>query len=271
MEMIDNFLVEPTELDEAAVILDCRPTTAFQTAHIPTAIGLPIDYWLKEDDENGIARGERLISADQFAHMMGGLGITADTPVVVYDENQGRGSARVWWVMKHFGHRDVRILNGGWPRWVAEGHPTTNAPIQPPRPATYITNVRDDMTNIEELLCRRADIQVVDARSREEWVGTDPHGNPRAGRIPDAIHLEWKSFVTDDTASAFRPLSELREIVAASRLRADRPIVTYCQAGVRASHVAFVLTMLGFQNVRVFDGSMRTWSRREDAPLAVGD
>jgi thiosulfate/3-mercaptopyruvate sulfurtransferase len=124
--------------------------------------------------------------------------------------------------------------------------------------------------DVDELLRNGDKYQVVDARSHAEWIGTDSHGNPRTGRIPGAVHLDWSSLVSPGPAESFREETELAAIVAAANLDRKAPTVTYCQAGVRGSYLAFVLTLLGFEDVRVFDGSIREWASRSDTPMSAG-
>src|SRR5262249_43010013 len=109
--------------------------------------------------------------------------------------------------------------------------------------------------------------QVLDVRSDGEWEGTNDRGNRRAGRVPNAHHLEWLRFVSNDDRRVFLPADDLAALLSDAGITPANPVITYCQGGIRAAHAAFVLALLGYDNVRVYDGSMREWANCEDTPL----
>ncbi len=111
--------------------------------------------------------------------------------------------------------------------------------------------------------------RILDARSDAEWFGTNSRGNARAGHLPGAIHLEWQDCLTDDDRRVVRPAAELRSILRAAGVPPESDVITYCQGGIRAAHLAFVLTLLGYEHVRIYDGSMREWANRDDTPLVM--
>ena len=104
-------------------------------------------------------------------------------------------------------------------------------------------------------------------RTDGEWEGTNDRGNRRAGRVPNAQHLEWLRFVETDDSRKFLPAQDIQRLLDDAGISRDRPTITYCQGGIRAAHAAFVLALLGYDDVRVYDGSMREWANREDTPL----
>jgi thiosulfate/3-mercaptopyruvate sulfurtransferase len=108
---------------------------------------------------------------------------------------------------------------------------------------------------------------VLDSRTDGEWEGTNDRGNKRSGRVPNAKHLEWLRFVETDDMRRFLPAEKLQALVDEAGFTRDKPIITYCQGGIRAAHAAFVLELLGYEGVRVYDGSMREWANRDDTPL----
>ncbi|MGH7753639.1 MAG: sulfurtransferase, partial [Gemmatimonadales bacterium] len=102
-----------------------------------------------------------------------------------------------------------------------------------------------------------------------EWEGTNNRGNKRAGRVPGAKHLEWLNFVAKDDSRKFLPAADLEKMVADAGFTPEKATITYCQGGIRAADAAFVLDLLGWDNIRVYDGSMRDWANRDDTPLEV--
>lgn len=125
----------------------------------------------------------------------------------------------------------------------------------------------EKIIQFDELLKNRDNFQIIDARSRDEWTGKDLHGNPRGGRIPGAVNLDWNMLASKDQKND----DELLEIVKQAGINNEKPIVTYCQLGVRATHLAAVLSRLGYKDVRVYKGSMSEWSRKAMAPMDTGE
>lgn len=266
-----DLLAEPAWLwehrnDANLRIIDCGPPDAYRRAHIPGAVGLPVHNFLKADAEL-----VHVMPADGFAELMSALGVSAATTVVAYDGEGGTPAARMWAVLRHYGHDAAMVLNGGWHRWLAEGRAATMTPSAPPRGAFVSRPGGALLCGLDEV---RASIdggstRIVDARSDAEWLGTNSRGNARAGHVPGAIHLEWEDFLTDDDQRVFRPAAELRPMLRAAGVLPESDVITYCQGGIRAAHLAFVLTLLGYEHVRIYDGSMREWANRDDTPLVM--
>ena len=269
-----ELLAEPEWLaqhssDPAVRIIDCATLDAYRRAHIPGAVQLPVHFYIKEDDPAGSDHGVLITPPSQFEQLMGKLGVGPDTTVVTYDDNNALVATRLWWALKYYGHTNARVLNGGWRGWLSEGRPVTFHATRPepaafvakPDPAVYAT--------LEHLKESHADpgCQVLDARTDAEWEGTNDRGNKRAGRVPNAKHLEWLRFVAADDSRRFLPAEELQQLLDEAGIARTQPVITYCQGGIRAAHAAFVLELLGHDDVRVYDGSMREWANREDTPL----
>jgi thiosulfate/3-mercaptopyruvate sulfurtransferase len=261
-----KYLVTPSELmehEEGYLIVDTRKRTEYEEAHIKGAVPLPVDYWLKENDANNIARGESMISYEHFLSVMSGIGATNDSKIVVYDDNEGRGSTRFWFVAKHFGHESVYILDGGWKHYLQTNLPQESTDRKKMSFSYYVPNItKGYIIELSEIIELYDCFKIIDARSKEEWSGEDMHGNPRGGHLPSAIHLEWEQFCSKDTRKTFISSSQVREIMQNVGVTIDDSIVTYCQAGIRAANVAFALRLAGFAKVLMYDGSMHQWSRR---------
>ena len=269
-----ELLVEPGWLadhanDPNVRIVDCATVEAYRRAHIPGAVQLPVHFYIKDEDPDGSDHGTFVMKLPGFETLMGDLGITNGTTVITYDDNNALVASRLWWVLNFYGHTNVKVLNGGWHRWLHENRPVTFHATRPPKTAFQARPVEDVYASSEDLLLayNDSDCQVLDARSDGEWQGTNNRGNKRAGHVPNAKHLEWTRFVEPSDTRRFLPADEIEELLRGAGISRTKPTITYCQGGIRAAHAAFVMTLLGYDNVRVYDGSMRDWANREDTPL----
>lgn len=296
--LVDPAWILERQDDPTVRLIDCgsaeaRSAACYQRAHIPSAVELAsvTHPWLKgthPDTLNKEGAGRRLpadlpwplfttsedddwlhvIAPEAFGAVMEQLSVSDDTTVVTYDDEGGPYATRLWWVLNLYGHNAVKVLDGGWQRWVAEGSPVATGSEPPHEPGNFTVEPNDDLRcELEELRNRLddPDLEIIDTRDDSEWSGTEDFGLDRAGRIPGAVHLEWIRFMTPELT--FRPASELQTLVRQEDVATEREVVTYCFAGVRASHVAFVLTLLGSDHVRVYDASMFEWSTRRDTEL----
>jgi len=271
-----EILAEPewleAHLDDPNVrIIDCATLEAYRRLHIRNAVQLPTHFYIKEDGPPGSDHGTFIMPPAQFEELMGRLGVSNDTLVVTYDDNNSLVAARLWWVLKHYGHTNARVLNGGWHRWFTERRPATFHATTP-APVTFraVPNP-GDIADAEYLMAHHPDeeCQVLDTRTDGEWDGTNDRGNRRVGRVPGARHLEWVNFVESTDTRRFLPADDLARLVADAGFVPGKETITYCQGGIRAAHAAFVLELLGWTNVRVYDGSMRDWANRDDTPLTL--
>jgi thiosulfate/3-mercaptopyruvate sulfurtransferase len=262
-----DMLVEPAWLaahleDPNLRIVDCDRPESWERAHIPGAVPVREHYYKNPDNALFI------MEPDQFAATMSQLGIGDDTLVVGYDNLGARYSGRLWWCLSYYGHPQVRILNGGWPRWLGEGMPVSIAPVTVP-PATFTPRINRDFyataDDVKKAIGRPEAI-ILDVRSDEEWRGKESRGNKRAGRIPGSVHIEWLQNVTGEH-HILKPAAELREMFEKAGVTPDKEVVTVCQAGIRAAQAAMTLRLLGYEKVRTYDGSFAEWGNREDTPI----
>lgn len=269
-----ELLAEPDWLAEHADdpnvrIIDCATLEAYRRAHIPGALQLPVHFYIKEEDPEGSDHGTFVMKLPAFEALMGGLGVANDTTVVTYDDNNALVASRLWWVLNFYGHTNVKVLNGGWHRWLSENRPVTFHATRPVRTEFRAHPVEGIRASAEDLLSTYNDAacQILDARSDGEWEGTNSRGNKRSGHVPNARHLEWTRFVEPTDTRRFLPADEIESLLKDAGISREKPTITYCQGGIRAAHAAFVMSLVGYDNVRVYDGSMRDWANRDDTPL----
>ncbi len=271
-----ELLAEPDWLasvadDPTVRIIDCATLEAYRRAHIPGAVQLPVHYYIKEQDPAGSDHGTLVMPPAEFEDLMARLGVSNNTTVVTYDDNNALVAARLWWVLKYYGHTNAKVLNGGWHRWLSENRPVTFHATKAPKGNFTARPNPDVYATVDYLKEQHANpaCQVLDARTDGEWEGTNDRGNKRVGRVPGSHHLEWVRFVSTGDDRKFLPADEIEGLLKSAGIERDKPTITYCQGGIRAAHAAFVMELLGYKDIRVYDGSMREWANREDTPLTV--
>ncbi len=249
------------------VLIDAGEALAYRRVHIPGAVGVPHPY-LK-----GRANRDLVMPPEELEPIARKWGLSTDQEVIIYDDNASLHAARVWWVLRYHGHRNVRVVDGGFNAWLDEGRPLTS---RAPRPEAGNFTSNLDVSQVcmidelKELASNGASgPQIWDTRSDGEWDGSEDRGNKRAGRVPGAIHLEWRHLMQGPPARRFRPLDEIRAQLEEAGLDPAAPAVTYCQAGIRGAFAPFVLALLGNEQARNYDGSMGEWANQEDTPLEV--
>jgi thiosulfate/3-mercaptopyruvate sulfurtransferase len=241
-------------------ILDARPHTSYRDGHIPGAVWVDHEAWAK-----AFGAGQ---DAEAWAKLIGGLGIDVDTPVIVYDDNRAKEAARIWWILRYWGVKDVRLLNGGWTAWRAAAGAVARGETEVSARSPKLMAEAARLTNKGQLLesLREGSGQIVDVRSAQEFCGEAVTAK-RNGSIPGAKHLEW-SDVTDPKTQKFRSADELTKLFRQAGIDPERPAVTYCQSGGRASVMAFALELMGAKGVRNYYKSWAEWGNSDDTPIA---
>jgi thiosulfate/3-mercaptopyruvate sulfurtransferase len=259
-----DLLLEVAELSKPEVakrfrILDARTKEQYEAGHVPNAIWVDHDNWSKafaKDQDPG--RWQKLI---------GELGITPDAHVVLYDDHSTNRAARIWWILRFWGIRDVKLLNGGWKSWTgAHGPVTQGIPKVEPAEVHIIPHPERLATKAQLLQSLpKHEFQMVDARSESEYCG-EANTAKRNGAIPGALHKEWNE-VIDKKTQRFKSPDDLAKLFKDAGIDLNRPSVTYCQSGGRAAVMAFTLELMGAKSVRNYYKSWSEWGNAEDTPV----
>ncbi len=242
----------------------------YEVGHIQNAVKL--DWHV--DVQDPVRRD--FVSKADFEKLASRYGISNDTTVIFYGDKNNWYAAYSFWLFKLYGHKDARIMNGGRAKWEAEGRPFTKD-VPTFAPTTYHAqdanlSIRAFRHQVEELLGKPG-YALVDVRSPDEYTGKLIHmvnypqeGASRGGHIPGARNIPWARAARED--GTFKSAEELRELYSGEGVTPDKQVVAYCRIGERSAHTWFVLTqLLGYPNVRNYDGSWTEWGNLVNAPI----
>ncbi len=247
-------------------------TAAYNEGHVPGAIAWAWNTQLSDQVRRDI------LSKEQFEQLMSQSGIGNDTTVVLYGDNNNWFAAWALWQAKIYGHKDVRIMNGGRKKWLSEGREVTRE-IPKPSKANYRAaqpdlSLRAFLPQVQQAVKQNA-AALVDVRSPQEFTGEilAPPGLPetcqRGGHIPGARSIPWGKACNDD--GTFKTADELKSLYASEGVDGSRPVIAYCRIGERSSHSWFVLKyLLGYRDVTNYDGSWTEWGNLVGAPIERG-
>jgi thiosulfate/3-mercaptopyruvate sulfurtransferase len=261
--LVDTAWLAAHLTDANVRIVDLRPR-GYGDGHIPGAV------WL---DNNAIRIANRppafLPTPAEFAELMARLGIANTTRVIAYDERGGIYAARLWWILNHYGHADVALLDGGWTAWTAENRPTTTtAPAQARtefqvRPGTVKVATADE---VRQAINSRT--RLLDARTPAEIEGKELRGIKRGGFIESSVPVYWEDTL-DPATKRFKSAAEIERLYRARGVQPGDEVITYCQVGMRASHDLFTLALIGHDLSKLanYYGSWEEWGNRDDTPI----
>ncbi len=242
----------------------------YDEGHIPGSIKL---HW-RDDLQDPVERD--LVEREVFERLLAERGISNDTALVLYGDRNNWFAAYAYWYLKIYGHKDVRILDGGRQKWIDEGREFTSD-LPSPQQARYQAKERDESIRAFRDAVREqigaGEKALVDVRSPQEFSGElisppgyEQEGAQRAGHIPTAHSIPWAQAVRDD--GTFKPADELRQLYEAKGVSPEKEVTAYCRIGERSAHTWFVLReLLGYETVRNYDGSWTEWGNLVDVPI----
>jgi thiosulfate/3-mercaptopyruvate sulfurtransferase len=268
-----DWLAEHLKDPGLVVVESDEDVLLYETGHIPGAV--KVDWHTELNDP--VTRD--YVDGTRFAEIMSERGIGRDTTIVVYGDKNNWWAAYALWVFQLFGHADIRLLDGGRAKWIAEGRETTTD-TPAPQPADYPVVERDDarIRAFKDDVLAHLGKPLVDVRSPQEYTGEKLHmpdypqeGAVRGGHIPGAASVPWARAAAED--GSFRTRTELSAIYEQEQgLKPSDDVVAYCRIGERSSHTWFVLTyLLGFDSVRNYDGSWTEWGNAVRVPIVQGE
>jgi thiosulfate/3-mercaptopyruvate sulfurtransferase len=245
-------------------------TTAYEQGHIPGAVGF---NWQRELQEQ-VMRAP--VSKEQLEALLSRAGVSNDTTIVLYGDNNNRFAAWAFWILKYYGHRDVRLLDGGRVKWLADKRELTTAVPSYPRTRYAAQAPRSDIRAFRDQILLspgRNGFALVDVRSPAEYSGEllapanlPQEGAQRGGHIPGAANIPWSMAVRED--GTFKPADELRSLYQSKGITSEKEVIAYCRIGERSSHTWFVLHyLLGYPHVRNYDGSWTEWGSLIGVPI----
>jgi thiosulfate/3-mercaptopyruvate sulfurtransferase len=241
--------------NDNVIVISAQKSSGYNDFHITGSISLPpsilvdnepIPYMLKDVSE--------------MEEIIGSKGVSNTNQIIIYDEGSHKYSGRLYWVFKYLGATDVKILNGGLEAWKAIRKPVTSSPTTK-KATTFTANVQPQyLAMLDEVKTATSDpgYVIVDARSEAEYMGTDKT-SLRQGHIPNAVHINYTDIIASN--GEIKSAEELTAIYSGKGVTPDKTVIIYCKTSVRAAiEFAALSSVLGYENVKVFDGAMSEWS-----------
>jgi thiosulfate/3-mercaptopyruvate sulfurtransferase len=250
------------------VEVDVDPSV-YEKGHLEGAVGW---NWRK-DLQDQVLRD--VAGKEALAELLGKSGITPDTTIVLYGDNNNWFAAYAYWALKYYGHDKLQLIDGGRVKWEKEGRPyTTEVPSHASTTYKFAHSNREDIRAYrDQVLSKIGKAGLVDVRSPKEYSGEllapenlPQEGAQRGGHIPTAVSIPWATAVQED--GSFKSTDELKEIYGGKGIKADREVIAYCRIGERSAHTWFVLKeLLGYPDVRNYDGSWTEWGSSIRVPI----
>jgi thiosulfate/3-mercaptopyruvate sulfurtransferase len=271
--LVSTAWVDQHKSDPNVVVVEVDvDTKAYEEGHVPGALGWNWQTQLCDTLQRDV------ISKSDLEKLLGENGISNNTTIVLYGDNNNWFAAWALWQLKMYGHQDVRIMNGGRKKWLMEGRALSQEAPKP-KPVTYVAKERNEslrsyLNQVMQAM-NAGNSVMVDVRSADEYTGKilSPPGLPetcqRGGHIPGAVNIPWSQACNDD--GTFKTKEELENLYMSKGVDAGKNIIAYCRIGERSSHTWFVLKyLLGYPSVTNYDGSWTEWGNLVGAPVEKG-
>ena len=264
--LVDTNWLEKNINNKNIIVVDTSDHTQHLRFHIPGAVHIGYSEITYKPKRSNVSIQ---VPIDYFAKLLGQRGISHDKHIIVYDDMGGLNAGRLFWQLEQIGHKKVSVLNGGLVKWILEGKTITNKVLKP-KNVHYQLNAKNVVNNRATLdTVKSSKALLIDARTKDEYVGHPKY--PRTGHIPGAIHWDWQSNVDFENAfTVKRPeqvKSEQKHIELGDK---NQEVITYCRSGHRAAQTYLTLRSMGFNKVKLYDGSMAEYSMNKKAPLEKG-
>ncbi|MFM1875207.1 MAG: hypothetical protein RL266_944 [Bacteroidota bacterium] len=248
-------------------LIDLRKPEEFDSGHILGAQNV----WRTDITDTAYPYGGMMPTQLHMELLLSKLGIEPADTLLIYDDKAECDAARLWWILKLYGHPNVKLLNGGLRSWVAANRQLTNAEVSH-TPSNYQFHSQPDSSIYASISYLRSNLGsnafvLLDTRSEQEFNGELKEGAAYGGHIENALNLDWAMAVDFNGTQKFLHADQLRSNFNAVGIDGTKPIITYCHSGVRSAHTLFVLTeLLGYRNIKNYDGSWIEWSHQQAAP-----
>jgi thiosulfate/3-mercaptopyruvate sulfurtransferase len=264
--LVDTAWLAQHLTDPNVRVLDMR-ARAYGEGHIPGAVFVD-NNWIR----NPKAPPTFLPTPQEFEALMSRLGISNTTRVIAYDERGGIYAARMWWILNHYGHTNVALLNGGWVKWTLDQRPTdTTAPAVAAtafkvKPGTVKVATADEV----KAAINKPGVKLVDARTANEIAGTELRGIRRGGFIESSVPVYWEDTL-EPTTKMFKPAADITALYRSKGILPSDDVTVYCQVGMRAAHELFTLALIGHDLAKLsnYYGAWEEWGNRDDTPIKV--
>ena len=269
--LVDTDWVEAHRNDNNVRLVEVDvDTSAYDSGHIPGAVG-----WNWQVDTQDTVRRD-IPDEAAIGALLGRSGISNDTIVLLYGDNNNWFATYAFWLLKYYEHEDVRLVDGGRKKWIAEDRDLTTSVTQVDAATYNVTGTNQSLRALRDAVLAHLDNAggaLVDVRSPAEFSGEllapenlPQEGAQRGGHIPGAANIPWSKAVQDD--GTFKPVDELRALYEGEGITPDKDVIAYCRIGERSSHTWFVLQyLLGYDNVRNYDGSWTEWGSLIGVPI----
>ena len=262
--LVDTAWLAQHLTDSNVRIVDIR-ARGYGDGHIPEAVFVDSN-WIR----NPKAPPTFLPTAQEFEALMGRLGISNTTRVIAYDERGGIYAARLWWILNHYGHSNVALLDGGWVKWAAEQRASSTATPSPAAATFKVSPGTVKVATADEVKAsiNKRGVKLIDSRTQAEIDGKDLRGIKRGGYIESSVPVYWEDTL-DPVTKTFKPAKEITALYRGKGIAASDDVTVYCQVGMRASHDIFTLALIGHDLTRLrnYYGSWEEWGNREDTPI----
>ena len=229
--LVDTDWLEAHLDDPNIRVIDCDVFDVYRRAHIKNAVGIPVHHYIKEPGYDSDPQAHPLVAPpDVMTELMQKMGIGDETLVVAYDANGSLNAARFWWVLNYHGHTNVKVLNGGWPKWFSEGKPASLGRPPDVGEVTFTSKVNSDVVcTLDYGVSQVGDSDTVclDVRSAEAWDGSNERGNSRQGAVRGSGIMDTADLTTQRRVGRVKPASELRAMLEEVGATPDKQVITY--------------------------------------------